>query len=295
MGSNALGFHYLAMRRGLDYLATLPQVDTTRIGMTGLSSGGWQTILLSSTDPRIAVAVEVAGFGALPSNITHPGDTSELEEDTTDLAQGEDYPFFVAMRAPRPTLLIHNAEDDCCFRAALVKPYIYEQVRPFFDLFGNVANLGWYENIDPGTHNYQLLNRLQAYSFFQEHFHLPTVPDEIPSSTEVRTPKEMSVGIPADNLTLVGLAKKLSSMTNPAGRSLGERSAAAWIASQREQLKQVTRYTPVSVTNAWRFSNTRHMAIRTVSYRFDLANGLSASGVWLQADGATDNAPLPSS
>jgi dienelactone hydrolase len=292
VGSNALGFHYLAMRRGLDYLATLPQVDTTRIGMTGLSSGGWQTILLSSTDPRIAVAVEVAGFGALPSNITHPGDTSELEEDTTDLAQGEDYPFFVAMRAPRPTLLIHNAEDDCCFRAALVKPYIYEQVRPFFDLYGKVANLGWYENIDPGTHNYQLSNRLQAYSFFQEHFHLPTVPDEIPSSTEVRTPEELSVGIPADNLTLVGLAKKLSSMTIRPAAPAESDVRAAWIASQRGKLKQVTRYTPVSVTNAWRFGNTRGMAIRTVSYRFDLANGLSASGVWLQADGATDNAPV---
>jgi dienelactone hydrolase len=271
VGSNALGFHYLAMRRGLDYLATLPQVDTTRIGMTGLSSGGWQTILLSSTDPRIAAAVEVAGFGALPSNITHPGDTSELEEDTTDLAQGEDYPFFVAMRAPRPTLLIHNAEDDCCFRAALVKPYIYDQVRPFFDLFGKVANLSWYENIDPGTHNYQLLNRLQAYSFFQEHFHLPVVPDEIPSSTEVRTPEELSVGIPVDNLTLVGLAKKLLSLTIRPAVPAESEARAAWVTSQREKLKQVTRYTPVSVANAWRFSNTRGMAIRTVSYRFDLA------------------------
>ena len=53
--------------------------------------GGWQTILLSSTDPRVAVSVKVAGFGALPSNITRPDDTSEVEEDATDLTQGEDY------------------------------------------------------------------------------------------------------------------------------------------------------------------------------------------------------------
>ena len=87
VGSNALGFFYLAMRRGLDYLATLPQVDSTRLGVTGLSGGGWQTILLSSTDPRVAVSVEVAGFGALPSNITRPGDTSEVEEDAADSAE----------------------------------------------------------------------------------------------------------------------------------------------------------------------------------------------------------------
>jgi dienelactone hydrolase len=292
VGSNALGFFYLAMRRGLDYLATLPQVDTTRLGVTGLSGGGWQTILLSSMDPRVAVAVEVAGFGALPSNITRPADTSEVEEDATDLTQGQDYPFFVAMRAPRPTLLIHNAEDDCCFRAALVKPYIYDQVRPFFKLFGKPDDLGWYESSDPGTHNYQLFNRLQAYRFFQEHFHLTAVPDEIPSSTEVRTPQELAIGVPAGNLTIVGLAKKLAATNaRPAVPSDGE-ARSAWIAPQREKLKQVIRYTPVSVENAWRFSNTRRMTIRTLSYRFDLSNGLSASGVWLEAIGATDDAPV---
>jgi dienelactone hydrolase len=292
VGSNALGFFYLAMRRGLDYLATLPQVDTTRLGVTGLSGGGWQTILLSSMDPRVAVTVEVAGFGAVPSNITRPADTSEVEEDATDLTQGQDYPFFVAMRAPRPTLLIHNAEDDCCFRAALVKPYIYDQVRPFFKLFGKPDDLGWYESSDPGTHNYQLFNRLQAYRFFEEHFHLPAVPDEIPSSTEIRTPQELAIGVPANNLTIVSLAKKLAATdARPAAPSDGE-ARSGWIAPQREKLKQVIRYSPVSVENAWRFSNTKRMTIRTLSYRFDLSNGLSASGVWLQAIGASDDAPV---
>ena len=292
VGSNALGFFYLAMRRGLDYLASLPQVDATRLGMTGLSGGGWQTILLSSTDPRVAVSVEVAGFGALPSNITRPDDTSEVEENATDLTQGEDYPFLVAMRAPRPTLLIHNAEDDCCFRAALVKPYIYDQVRPFFKLFGKPDDLGWYESGDPGTHNYQLFNRLQAYRFFQEHFHLPPVPDEIPSSTEIRTPQELAIGIPADNLTIVGLARKLAAANARPAVPSDREASTAWIASQREKLRQVTRYRSVSVENAWRFSNTKRMTIRTLSYRFDLTNGLSASGVWLQAIGATDDAPV---
>ena len=292
VGSNALGLFYLEMRRGLDYLATLPEVDTARLGVTGLSGGGFQTIMLSSTDPRVAVTVEVAGFGALQSNITHPGDTSEVEEDATDLTQGEDYPFFVAMRAPRPTLLIHNAEDDCCFRAALVKPYTYEQVRPFFKLYGKPDDLAWFESSDPGTHNYQLFNRLQAYHFFDQHFHLAAVPDEIPSSAEVRTPQELAIGVPADNLTILGLARKLAATNaRPAIPAAGD-ARSAWVGPQREKLKQVTRYTPVSVENAWRFSNTKRMTIRTVSYRFDLSNGLSASGVWLQAVGATDDAPV---
>lgn len=89
VGSNALGLFYLSMRRGLDYLAALPQVDTARLGVTGLSGGGWQTIMLSAMDSRVAVGVEVAGIGALQSNITHPGDTDEIEMNAADLDKGE--------------------------------------------------------------------------------------------------------------------------------------------------------------------------------------------------------------
>jgi hypothetical protein len=149
VGANALGLFYLAMKRGLDYLSATSTVDPARIGTTGLSGGGWQTVVLSALDPRIAVSVEVAGIGSRESNLMSPKDTYEVEEDAPDLLQTADYPEFVAMRAPRPTLLIHNAVDSCCFRAPLVKPYIYDPVKPFFTLSGAQSNFAWYENFDP--------------------------------------------------------------------------------------------------------------------------------------------------
>jgi hypothetical protein len=289
VGSNALGLFYLAMRRGLDYLASLPAVDPARIGATGLSGGGWQTVVLGALDPRVAVSVEVAGVGSRESNLTAPQDTYEIEEDAPDIMQGFDYPEFIAMRAPRPTLLVHNVVDSCCFRAPLVKPYIYTQVKPYFQMFGVPDMLAWHENVVPGVHNYQLDNRIQAYRFFTEHFHLPVAEDEIFSDGEIRSAQELAVGVPADNLTILGLAKKLAAKITrePIPAASAERNA--WIRSEREKLKSVVRYKPVSMSRASRMTNSKGMGFQTLSYRFDFSNGLSATGIWFkQADSPPD-------
>ncbi len=291
VGANAVGLFYLAMRRGLDYLDSHPMVDRSRLGVTGLSGGGWQTITLGALDERVAVAVEVAGFGSLESNITRPIDTDEVEEDATDLTDGQDYPHLVALRSPRPTLLIHNAEDDCCFRAALVKPTIYDAVKPFFKLFGKPDSLAWHENIDPATHNYQLDNREQAYQFITQHFNLPVAKHEIPSDAEIKTYEGLEVGLPKDNLTVLGLAKKLAGAIQREPIPTEATAKAPWAASEGAKLKNIIRYKPLTVKRAWRLNNTKNKGLETLSYRFDFDNGLSATGVWLKAIAAPANAP----
>ena len=114
------------------------------------------------------------------------------------------------MRAPKPTLLIYNAEDECCFRAPLVRPYIYDDVKPFFALFGKGDHLGWHENTDPSTHNYQLDNRLQAYRHLSRHFGLGPWDREDPVDREIQSYEDLVVGIPEDNLTIVGVARQLA-------------------------------------------------------------------------------------
>ncbi|MGH9431306.1 MAG: alpha/beta hydrolase family protein [Terriglobia bacterium] len=288
VGANALGLFYLTMRRGLDYLASLPEVDSSRLGMTGLSGGGWQTIVFSALDPRVKVAVEVAGFSTLQTNITHPEDTDEVEENPTDFTDGEDYSDLVAMRAPRPTLLIHNAMDTCCFRAMLVKPYIYEAIKPFFELYGKPDALAWHENRDPGTHNYLLDNRQHAYAFFTRYFNLPVSEKEIPSYSEIKSDNELKVGVPADNLTVLGVARKLASeITRPPAAAEGSSEAS----TQREELKTIIRYKPVAIEHAWRMWNTKGMGMETLSYRLDFDNGLSATGNWLQGIAVQPSAP----
>ena len=287
VGANDAGFFYLAMRKGLDYLAAHPAVDPARLGVTGLSGGGWQTITLSALDERVAVAVPVAGYAAVISRLERPGDIGDLEQNPTDFLTLADYSHLTAMRAPRPTLLVYNAEDDCCFRAALVKPYIFDSIVPFFRLYDRSEALAFHENRDPGTHNYQLDNRLASYGFFTRHFGLPPADREVPVDAQVRTRDELTVGLPQDNLTILGLARKLAESIRrpplPAGGAARD--------AERHEFARTLRYQPVRVRHAWAMATTKNRGVETRGYRFEFDNGLSATGVWLKAIPTPEKAP----
>src|ERR1700678_2959609 len=191
-GANGVGLFYLAMRRGLDFLYEDPRVDRARIGVTGLSGGGWQTMLLSSLDTRVGPAVPVAGFSSLTTAIEHPDYAGDAEQNGADMRSVADYAHLMALRAPRPTLLIYNAMDDCCFRAGVVKQGVYTDIQPFFALMGSPENLQWYVNENPGTHNYQIDSREQSYRFFNHAFQLQASDQEdADTDTEVQTAADL--------------------------------------------------------------------------------------------------------
>ncbi|MGH9542245.1 MAG: hypothetical protein ACRD2H_10225 [Terriglobales bacterium] len=323
------GLFYLAMRRGLDYLARDPRVDARRIGMTGLSGGGWQTILLGALDPRIQVAIPVAGFTSLVGRVERPpGEPGDFEQNASDLLDGQDYSGLAALRAPRPTMIITNAEDDCCFRGPLVKPEIFDPVVPFFRLFGAEERFQFRMDTQILAHNYGRDNRQQAYRFFDESFGLSASDREIPVGADLRSYDELTVGLPADNLTILGLARQFAERSaatwrgpersgpplpaveagaqpRPTGAASRVRAAppprkpseppanrADGASPGRDRLRAVVRYRRADVARAWRLADTMHDRLASLSYVFSMSNGLSATGVWLQSRDAPAGAPL---
>lgn len=294
VGVNGVGLFYLAMRRGLDYLYNDPHVDRNRIGMTGLSGGGWQTITLSSLDPRIKVSIPVAGYTTIAGRAIRvvQGEAGDIEQNATDSIVGAGYGVLTAMRAPRPTLLINNAEDNCCFRAPLVKPYIYSAINPFFKLYGKGNNLEFYQNTSIDAHNYGLHNREEAYRFFDKHFDIKANSAEIPVGKYVKSFDQLHINLPAGNLTILGLARKFAAkITRP---SVPSQPALRrkWVVAERTRLRHVLRYSPITVTGVWPEFNTYHNQVETISYRFEMSNGLSATGVWLKEVSTKSDAPL---
>ena len=118
LGTSGISLHYLAQKRAIDLMLDHPNADPERVAVTGLSGGGWQTIFISSLDDRVALANPVAGYSSYVTRTQFPSlDLGDSEQTPSDLASVADYTHLTALRAPRPTLLTHNARDTCCFRA----------------------------------------------------------------------------------------------------------------------------------------------------------------------------------
>ena len=207
-GIAGIGVFYLLMKRGLDILLSHPKADPERTAMTGLSGGGWQTALLAALDERIKVIVPVAGHSPVWQRRGCIEDIGDQEQCPSDLCTLADYDTLSALFAPRPTLLIYNRHDDCCFQTRRTRKSIYEPIRPLFKILGAETKIALHDNTDPGTHNYDRDNRRQLYKFLDRHFGLQTSDDDLPWRDELLSETELNGGLPSDNATLLSIAQQ---------------------------------------------------------------------------------------
>lgn len=170
-----------------------------------------------------------------------------------------------------------------------MKPLLYDAVRPIYKLYGKENVFRWHENRDPGTHNYQLDNRLQAYRFFSTHFKLPPIETEDLSGVALNSYDELVVGLPKDNLTILGLARQLAGTLKRSPIPQEAAARAAWAPAERKELESLIRLKPLSIKRDWTIANTKNKGIETKSYLFEMNNGLSANGVWVKGIDAPDN------
>ncbi len=212
-GTSGLAPFYLCMKRGLDVLLSLEHADPARVCVTGLSGGGWQTIVLSALDTRVTLCNPVAGYSSFLTRTRHFKDLGDSEQTPTDLATIADYTHLTAMLAPRPALLTYNAKDDCCFESGYALQPLIDAASGVYRLFDKPNFLRSHVNHDPGTHNFEVDNRQALYRMMGDYFY--TSADnfnrhEIPSNDELKTAEQLMVGLPSTNEDFHTLAVSIS-------------------------------------------------------------------------------------
>ncbi|KPK38052.1 MAG: hypothetical protein AMJ65_13390 [Phycisphaerae bacterium SG8_4] len=161
--------------RALDFLCGLPEVDSKRIGVTGGSGGGTQTILLCAIDPRPVVAFP----NGMVSTDMQGGCTCE---NCSLLRIGTGNVELAALFAPRPQGM--TAADDWT-RDMMTKGY--PELKQLYGMLGAEKDVICHELLH-FPHNYNYVSRALMYSWFNRHLALgleePVVEEDWPPLTE---------------------------------------------------------------------------------------------------------------
>ena len=243
-GSSGIAPFYLTMSKGLDLLLKLPNADSYRVAVSGLSGGGWQTIFISGLDPRVTFANPVAGYSSYLTRVRSNTDLGDSEQTPCDLGKYVDYMHLTAMRAPRATLLTFNAHDNCCFAAGHALPPLLAGCRPIYSLFGETDRLVTHVNHVPGDHNFGQDNREAFYraigTFFYDGSKDFDAKEIECAAGEVKKLDELLVSVPDDNVTFTSLAKSLAETLPRSDKAPANKSAKQdWQFKRRKLLAEL--------------------------------------------------------
>jgi len=142
--------------RALDFLATLPDVDKTKLAITGASGGGTQTFVLAACDERIAAAFPavMVSTGMQGGCVCENASYLRLNTGIIELA---------AMTAPKP-LAVSGAND---WTREIMTEGLPE-LRQLYRMYGaetNVAGKAWVKF----PHNFGKPSREFMYTWFRTH------------------------------------------------------------------------------------------------------------------------------
>lgn len=150
--------------RAIDLLTKLPEVDSERIGVTGISGGGSQSWYLPAIDRRIKAAAAVAGAASLEGQICQRTIDDHCDCMMPINTYGIDFSDIGALIAPRP-FMIAQTTGDGYYSIEAVRT-LSEKVKPIYQLYRQGQNLTMIEA--PGGHSYGANEefRSQVLAFF---------------------------------------------------------------------------------------------------------------------------------
>lgn len=149
--------------RAVDYMLTRPEIDPKRIGVTGSSGGGTQTVAMMATDDRIAAAAP-CNFVTNRREYMYQGQAQDSEQIWPGItAEGFDHANAFLLFAPRPAAIL---TVTCDFFPREGTLETYRAARRIYKMLGKEENIRMYT--DDYTHCYTPRLAVCAAEFFSE-------------------------------------------------------------------------------------------------------------------------------
>jgi hypothetical protein len=161
IGMSIIRYFIWDLVRAIDYLETVPEIDASRIGITGNSGGGLQTAFMMMVEPRIQAAAPCTYITSRESYM-RTGQSQDGEQIIYGaIRDGLDYDDYAAMFAPKPAMIGAVKSDFFCVEGTLEA---YERLRRVYALYGCEDRIEL--SLVDGTHAYNDALREAAVNFF---------------------------------------------------------------------------------------------------------------------------------
>ncbi len=174
--------------RGVDLLSAMPDVDATRIGITGRSGGGAYSWFAAALDERIRVAVPVAGITDLRNHVVDGCVEGHCDCMYFVNLYGWDYAKLAALVAPR-ALLLENSDTDRIFPLDGVVR-VDRQLRDLYQRLDAASQYGLV--ITPGPHKDTQDLRVPAFRWLLKHLTDQSITVDSPADKELE-PGQLAV------------------------------------------------------------------------------------------------------
>src|SRR5262245_12598692 len=163
LGTPLSGLQVYENMRAVDYLETRPEVDKTKIGITGASGGGNQTMYAGAWDKRFKAVMPVCSVGNYQAYLHTACCMCEVVPGALKFT--EEWGV-LALTAPRPLMVVNATKDGIQFSVGEAKKSL-ALTGPVYKLLGKPDNLR--HAIFEGPHDYSKAMREAMYGFMTQH------------------------------------------------------------------------------------------------------------------------------
>ena len=149
-------------QRALDYLCSRPDVDTSRIGVCGLSGGGLRTVYLTGLDARIRCSCCVGMMTTWRDYLLNKSFTHTWMVYIPGLPRDLDYPEIYGLNAPNPLMVLNNHED-----ALFTVPEMQRADAILASVYRKAGHPDRYRmSFHPGPHKFDRNMQAEAFAWF---------------------------------------------------------------------------------------------------------------------------------
>jgi dienelactone hydrolase len=175
-----MGLQSYSSVRALDFLIALPDVDASRVAVTGASGGGTQTFLLCAIDPRPALAIPAVMVSTAMQGGCTCENCSLLRVETGNVE-------FAALFAPKPQGL--TAANDWTKE---METKGFPQLQQHYKMLGAEKDVNLKAAVHFG-HNYNYVSRSAMYGWVNKYFKLGLEEPVVEEDYQRLTKEELTV------------------------------------------------------------------------------------------------------